>query len=146
MLREKIVISLTTLLMFRAHVPTLHDDHLIRRGLLHTVCQWRVFRFSSFILWGHTNPCELKLSTGTSRTSDPISTIQGPFPQKIGVTTDDFQADHEYLTNQRRRNLPVGESGQKPSGEPATGLAKHSGNCLLMDGTRESSYSECDDG
>ena len=28
------------------------------------------------------------------------------------MTTDDFQADHEYLTNQRRRNLPVGESGQ----------------------------------
>jgi hypothetical protein len=47
------------------------------------------------------------------------------------VTTDGFQADHEYLTNQRRRNLPVGESGQGPSGEPATELAKHSGNCLL---------------
>ena len=91
-------------------------------------------------------PCELKLSTGTSRTSAPFPQYRGHFHKKIGVTTDDFQADHEYLTNQRRRNSPVGESRQGPSGEPATGLAKHSGNCLLMDGTRESFYSECDDG
>jgi hypothetical protein len=67
------------------------------------------------------------------------------FHKEIGVTTSDLPADLEYLTNQRRRNLPVGESGQGPSGEPATGLAKHSENWLPMDGTRESSYIECDD-
>src|SRR5277367_3685870 len=56
------------------------------------------------------------------------------FHKNIGRTTGDFQTGHEYLTNQRRRNLPVGESRQGPSGEPATGLAKHSGDWLLMDG------------
>jgi hypothetical protein len=61
----------------------------------------------------------------------PVSTIQALFPQKKGITTDAFQADHEYLMNQRRRNLPVGESRQRPSGEPATGLEKHSGNWML---------------
>jgi hypothetical protein len=45
--------------------------------------------------------------------------------KKIDVTTDAIQADHEYLTNQRRRNLPTGESRQSPSREPATGLAEH---------------------
>jgi hypothetical protein len=68
------------------------------------------------------------------------------FHKKIGVTNRDLPADIEYLTNQRRRNLPVGESGQGPSGEPATGLAKHSGNWLPRNGTRESSYGGCDDG
>jgi hypothetical protein len=67
------------------------------------------------------------------------------FHKKSGVANDDLRADHEYPTNQRRRNLPVGEGRQGPSGEPATGLTKHSGNCLLVDGNRESSYSECDD-
>ena len=51
--------------------------------------------------------------------------------------TDDFQPDREYLTNQRRRNLPTEESRQGPSGEPATGLAKHSGNWLLLDETEK---------
>jgi hypothetical protein len=43
----------------------------------------------------------------------------------MGITPDDFRADREYLTNQRRRNLPVGESRQGPSGEPATGLKEN---------------------
>lgn len=77
--------------------------------------------------------------TNARRATDvgPFPQYRGHFHKKIGVTTDDFQADHEYLTNQRRRNLPVGESRQGPSGEPATGLAKHSRNWLLMDGTKK---------
>src|SRR5271168_2858359 len=75
------------------------------------------------------------------------------FHKKIGVKPDDFKPDREYLTNQRRRNLPVGESRQGPSGQPgvelarepgtglqgapATGLARHSGNWLLRHGTRK---------
>jgi hypothetical protein len=42
-----------------------------------------------------------------------ISTIPVLFPQKINVANDDFQAVLEYLTNQRRRDLPVGESRQR---------------------------------
>ena len=38
----------------------------------------------------------------------------------MDVRRDAFDANREYLTNQRRRNLPVGESRQGPSGEPAT--------------------------
>ena len=53
------------------------------------------------------------------------------------MTFDAFQTDDEYLTNQRKRNLPVGEGRQSPSGEPATGLAERSGNWMLMDGTRK---------
>jgi len=71
------------------------------------------------------------------REIDLVSTIQALFPQKIGFTTDAFRADCAYLTNQRRRNLPVGESRQRPSGEPATGLAAHSGNWMFLDGTEE---------
>src|ERR1700757_2340172 len=134
MLREEIVISLTTLLMFRAHVPTLHDDHLIRRGLLHTVCQWRVFRFSVSSYGATPIPVNSNYPPALHGRRTPFPQYRGHFHKKIGVTTDDFQADHEYLTNQRRRNLPVGESRQGPSGEPATGLAKHSRNWLLMDG------------
>jgi hypothetical protein len=75
------------------------------------------------------------------------------FHKKIGVRPDDFQADREYLSIQRKSNLPVGESRQGPSGgpgmgparepgtellrEPATGLEKHSGNWLLKDGPRK---------
>ena len=83
---------------------------------------------------------------GNRQRSDRISTLQAIFPQKIGITTDAFQADREYLMNQRRRNLRVGESRQGPSGEPETELTKHSGDWPLMDGTRESSCSERDDG
>jgi hypothetical protein len=69
------------------------------------------------------------------------------FHKKIDVRPDDFQADREYLSFQRKSNLPVGESRQGPSGgpgmeparepgtelfrEPATGLARHSGDWLL---------------
>jgi hypothetical protein len=75
------------------------------------------------------------------------------FHKKIDVRPDDFQADREYLSIQRKSNLPVGESRQGPSGgpgmgparepgtellrEPATGLEKHSGNWLLKDGPRK---------
>jgi hypothetical protein len=75
------------------------------------------------------------------------------FHKKIGFRPDDFQADREYLSFQRKSNLPVGESRQRPSGgpemEPArepgtelfreseTRLAKHSGNWLLRHGTRK---------
>jgi hypothetical protein len=55
------------------------------------------------------------------------------FHKNNGVIVDDFQANHEYLTNQRRRNLPVGESRQGPSGEPATELAKRTGDWMLRD-------------
>jgi hypothetical protein len=53
------------------------------------------------------------------------------FHKKIGVTADDFQADREYLLNQRRRNLPVGESRQGPSGGLGMGLAREPGTDLL---------------
>jgi hypothetical protein len=75
------------------------------------------------------------------------------FHKKIDVRPDDLQADREYLSFQRKSNLPVGESRQRPSGgpemeparepgtelfrEPATGLAKHSGDWLLRHGTRK---------
>ena len=75
------------------------------------------------------------------------------FHKKIAGRTDDFQADREYLSNQRRRNLPVGESrqgtserpGMGPAREPGTGflrgpetgLAKQLGNWLLTDGPRK---------
>ena len=59
------------------------------------------------------------------------------FHKNIGGIADDFQANREYLSTQRRRNLPVGESRQGPSGEPATGLTEQSGNWLLMDGLRK---------
>jgi hypothetical protein len=75
------------------------------------------------------------------------------FHKKIDVRPDDFQADPEYLSNQRRRDLPVGESRQGPSErpgmeparepepeflrEPETELAKQLGNWLLMDGPRK---------
>ena len=69
------------------------------------------------------------------------------------MRADDFSADREYLSIQRRRNLPVGESRQEPSGgpemvlarepgtellrEPATGLTKRPGNWVFRDGTRK---------
>jgi hypothetical protein len=53
------------------------------------------------------------------------------------VTTDDFQTDYEYLLNQRRRNLPAGESRQGPLREPETGLAERLGNWMLQDGTEK---------
>jgi hypothetical protein len=59
------------------------------------------------------------------------------FHKNIGVIADDFQANREYLTNQRRRDLPAGEGRQGPSGEPATGLAKRTGNWMLRDGTEK---------
>jgi hypothetical protein len=77
------------------------------------------------------------VSQFTSRIPDPISTMRALFAQNNRRDIHAFQADHEYLTNQRRRNLPVGEGRQSPSGEPATGLAEHSGNWVLMDGTRK---------
>jgi hypothetical protein len=57
-----------------------------------------------------------------------------------------FWADHEYLTNQRERDLPVGESERGPSREPATGRPKRLGNWVLAGWSQESSHSECDDG
>jgi hypothetical protein len=75
------------------------------------------------------------------------------FHKKIEKSADDFQPDREYLSIQRKSNLPVGESRQGPSGglgmgparepgmelfrEPATGLAKHSGDWLLSHGPRK---------
>jgi hypothetical protein len=72
-----------------------------------------------------------------------------------------FQADREYLSFQRKSNLPVGESRQGPSGELGMGPAREPGTellenrqrdsrstqetgCLWM--YRESSYSEWNDG
>ncbi len=72
-----------------------------------------------------------------------------------------FQADREYLSFQRKSNLPVGESRQGPSGGPGMGPAGEPGTeflenrqrdsrstqetgCLWM--YRESSYSEWNDG
>jgi hypothetical protein len=47
------------------------------------------------------------------------------FHKKIAARPHAFQADREYLSNQRRRNLPVGESRQGPSGGPATELREN---------------------
>jgi hypothetical protein len=59
------------------------------------------------------------------------------FQKKTAVPTDAFPPNREYLSTQRKRNLPVGESRQGPSGEPATGLTEQSGNWLLTDGTEK---------
>jgi hypothetical protein len=43
--------------------------------------------------------------------------------------------DQGYDSTQRKRDLPEEESEEWPSGEPATVLAKHSGNWVHNDGT-----------
>jgi hypothetical protein len=57
-----------------------------------------------------------------------------------------FRRNCEYLTNQRRRNLPVGESRQGPSRESATRLNEAFRKLDAYGWNRESSYSECDNG
>ena len=59
------------------------------------------------------------------------------FHKNIAMKAGDRETHREYLTNQRRSNLPVEESRQRPSREPATELTRQSGNWLLMDGTRK---------
>ena len=56
------------------------------------------------------------------------------------MRADDFSADREYLSIQRRRNLPVGESRQEPSGAPGNGTRKRTTNGTPQrtgNGTRE---------
>src|ERR1700685_919602 len=65
------------------------------------------------------------------------------FHKNIGVIADDFQANREYLSTQRRRNLPVGESRQgHQENRQRDSQSSWETGCLWMD--RESSYSECD--
>ena len=59
------------------------------------------------------------------------------FHKNIAFKADDFQANREYLTNQRRSDPSAGESRQGPSGEPATELAERTGNWVLRDGTEK---------
>jgi hypothetical protein len=68
---------------------------------------------------------------------DCISTMRTLFPQKKRVITTSFSGDYEYDSNQRKRDLPEGESRQGLSREPATGLARHTGNWMLTDGTEK---------
>ncbi len=62
---------------------------------------------------------------------DCISTMRTLFPQKKRAITTSFSSDYEYDSNQRKRDLPEGESRQGLSREPATGLARHTGNWML---------------
>jgi hypothetical protein len=46
------------------------------------------------------------------------------FHKNIAAKPNAFRANREYLSIQRKSNLPVGESRQGPSGEPGTGPAR----------------------
>ena len=48
-----------------------------------------------------------------------------------------FHQDREYYSKQRRRNPPEEESVQGIIREPATGLARHSGDWMPKDETEE---------
>jgi len=48
-----------------------------------------------------------------------------------------IQSFREYAFLHRKRDLPEGERRRGPSREPATELAKHSGNWKLTDGTEK---------
>lgn len=48
-----------------------------------------------------------------------------------------FLGDPEYDSNQRKRDLPEGESRLGLSREPATVLAEHLGDWVLLDGTEK---------
>src|SRR5260370_25248308 len=60
------------------------------------------------------------------------------FHKKIAGRTHDFQADREYLSIQRKSNLPVGESRQGPSGGPGMEPAREPGTELWENRQRDS--------
>ena len=57
-----------------------------------------------------------------------------------------MQRDSEYASNQRKRDLPEGESRQGLSREPVTGLARDSGRWMPSDGTEEALTAKGDHG
>lgn len=65
----------------------------------------------------------------------PISTSDISFPQKKTADAPSFLRGEEYSHFQRKSDLPDEEGQRTPSGGPATGLARYSGNRIPRDGT-----------